>query len=145
MKTTDQLEGEKKSKLPIGLTAAKVRTQLQQLKAQELQRQQAAREARAQLEKELAELEVVERRQLKELESEEKRQVCLVLGDLVLKTIAQGSVLEFRFGHGNLTAMKETDREKLNRVLGRVNTDQLRTIPNATSQGSREIQAEATA
>ena len=111
---------EKRNRQSIGVVAARKREELQKMREVEQQRLQSVRKERDQLTRELAELEVQERRIQRISELKEKQRASFLLGDLVLAVIRAQGMEDFAFGRSNLDQLKYQDMAVVNLVIGRM-------------------------
>ena len=112
----------KKVQTSVGTMASRKREEIERMKAVEQQRQQEARANREKLARELAELEVQERRSLRLHESNEAKAACYALGELVLDSIRAGSITTFSLNNASLLQLSLEKQDLIERVAGRKKT-----------------------
>lgn len=123
-------------KASIGTAAARKREQLQRMTEAELRRKQAAREERAQLTKELAELEAREGRHRRELERKERQRASFVLGEIVIDAMRHQGLNDFKVTIADFAHLKLEDFEKVKRVVSRGKTPTTATVNDDNNETS---------
>ena len=112
----------KRTPVSVGTMASRKRDEIEKMKALEQQRQVEARATREKLARELAELEVQERRSLRLQESNELKAACYALGELALDAIRAGSITNFSLSNVSLLQLKLERQELIERVASRRKT-----------------------
>jgi len=112
----------KKVQTSVGTMASRKREEIERMKAVEQQRQQEARATREKLARELAELEVKERRDQRLHETNEMKTACYALGELALEAIRAGSITNFSLTNVDLLQLSLDKQELVERVAGREKT-----------------------
>lgn len=112
----------KRTPVSVGTMASRKRDEIEKMKVLEQQRQVEARATREKLARELAELEVQERRSLRLQESNELKAACYALGELALDAIRAGSITNFSLSNVSLLQLKLEKQELIERVASRRKT-----------------------
>lgn len=136
MKNNSKNAVTKKVQVSVGTMASRKRDEIEKMKALEQQRQVEARAIREKLARELAELEVQERRSLRLHESNEAKTACYALGELVLDSIRAGSITNFSLNNVSLLQLSLEKQELIERVAGRKKTTEKSSSAASKSQGN---------
>lgn len=103
----------------IGHAAARRRDQLDKFEEAEQRRQQAYRQERERLARELAELEVQERRIQRQQHLKEKQRACYLLGELVLNRLKSQGITDLSVSRSDLNSLKPEALALIATVVGR--------------------------